>query len=133
MPVAGKGPELKLQLPPAELREAAFLPFLGPQEAHSCPRVWSGSCNAAGLIAGGGGGFPGAAPQGPPSTGPRACPVPSVGQRPRGVSRTAECIQSLPDAPGPLVINENLNILLPGWGQGFGKPVADTPGSLRAV
>ena len=60
-------------------------------------------------------------------------PVPSVGQRPRGVAGTAECIQSLPDAPGPLVINENLNILLPGWGQGFGKPVADTPGSLRAV
>ena len=32
---------------PEEPREAAFLPLLGLQEAHSCPRIWSGSCHAA--------------------------------------------------------------------------------------
>ena len=51
----------------------------------------------------------------PPPTGPRGSPLSSEGGKP-GPQSASEAFQTL---PGPLVINENLNILFPGWSQGF--------------
>ena len=113
---------------PEELREAAFLPFLGLQEAHSCPWAWSGSCHAAQSDCQSGDGVLGAAPLVPPSTGPLGCPRPqqplcpgrgyeAAGGKPGPLS-ASEAFQTL---PGSLVINENLNILLLGWEPGLWK------------
>lgn len=70
-------------------------------------------------------GLPGAAPLVPPSAGPLGCPrlqqrlrrFEAAGGKPGPLS-TSEAFQTL---PGPLVINENLNILLPGREPGLWK------------
>lgn len=60
---------------------------------------------------------PWSCPLAPPPTGPRGSPLSSEGGKPGPLS-ASEAFQT---RPGPLVINENLNILLPGWSQGFEK------------